>query len=75
MVEQWLQTRCPDHFTLNTLYEDANLIGQIQSECSGRGQSVDALLNRSLMKFLKEDIVTIASAPDGNATFQVLGAV
>ena len=75
MVEQWLQTTCPEQFTLNTLYTDAKLIGQIQSECSGRGQSVDALLSRSLMKLLKEDILTVANTPDGDATFQVLGAV
>ena len=71
IVERWMQTCCPDRFTLNTLYKDAKLIGQLQSECSGRGQSVDALLNRSLMKLLKEDILTVASAPDGDATFQV----
>lgn len=75
MVERWLEACCPDRFTLNTLHEDAKLIGQLETECSGRGQSVDALLNRSLMKLLKDDVLTVASAPDGDATFQVLGAV
>ena len=72
VVERWLEARCPDRFTLNTLHGDANLIGQLEAECSGRGQSMDALLNRSLMKLLKEDILIVASAPDGDATFQVL---
>lgn len=74
MVKRWLQTTCPEQFTLNTLYKDAKLIGQIQSECSGWGQNVDALLSRSLMKLLKEDILTVANTPDGDAAFQVLGA-